>query len=83
VNLESLLKEGLAPVDSRDCPGVQLADVVAGVLRRAALSPDDQVAQVTFRILKQRRWFAEPFGLRFFSDQDFGREDLSRYSHLL
>ena len=77
IQIESLLDGGVRFVDSADDVLIQLADVLAYVLRRAATRVDDSNAARSYTAARKRLFMRTPvmFGGKF--------ETLRRYHHIL
>lgn len=78
ISIPSLFDGGVRFVDSSTHPLVQLADVLAYVLRRALTRPTDEGAARSFGVARRRLYMRTPV---MFSGGDF--TSLERYHHVL
>jgi hypothetical protein len=69
--------------DSSDSDLVQLADVVAHLLRRAALDPHDALAQRCWELLRRRGFVRDGVRLQLFHDRQGPVVDSAGYAHLV
>lgn len=69
--------------DSSESDLVQLADVVAHVVRRAATNPADAIAQRCWALIRRRGFARGATPLHIFSDQEGPQVDPVYYEHLL
>jgi hypothetical protein len=83
LDLRSLFGTSPEFVESSSEPLVQVADVVAWVLRRRLSRPDDADAGTAMRLLQLRQWRPNPLGLRFLTRKDYALEDVRQYAHVL
>jgi hypothetical protein len=68
--------------DSADSELVQMADVIAHVVRRAASNPADTVAQRCWKLLRRRAFVHDGRPLHVFSDRQGPKVKESDYAHL-
>lgn len=78
IDIASLLDGGVRFVDSEQDPLIQLADVLAYVMRRAATKPQDEAAARSYAIARRRLFQRTPV---MFSSEGFAR--FERYHHVL
>jgi hypothetical protein len=83
ISVPRILGAGIEFVDSASSVPVQVADVVAHVVRRATSNPTDLVAQDAYQLLRRRGFSTTRTPVRIFSDRKgpSGREHW--YAHLL
>lgn len=82
VSVPAVLGEGIRFVDSKTSAAVQLADVVASVVRRAVGNPQDALAQRCLGLMWRRRFANDGDGLRLFFDRQGPAPDPDHYAHL-
>jgi hypothetical protein len=84
IDLNLLFEHGIAFEDSTDHPGLQLADLVANVVRRAVLTPNSKPIQCAYDLLRPKLRTLEGPALRIHrlstSQQD--HSSLERYRPL-
>lgn len=76
--ISSLLDGGVSFIDSTHDELVQLADVLAYVMRRALTKPDDDAAQRSYSVARRRLYMRTPV---MFSGESFSA--FERYHHIL
>jgi hypothetical protein len=85
VGVRALLRNGLRFENSADFAGLQLADIVAHLLRKAAMGPTDASIQAAFAQLRPALMPHHPphqIPFRFFATQSVELNELQRYAHL-
>jgi hypothetical protein len=85
VGVRDLFRQGFDFESSKDHVGLQLADIVAGVVRLAAEEPDNGAAQRAFDTLKPKLLPHYPpnyIPLRIWSVRALYFDELHRYAHL-
>jgi hypothetical protein len=85
IDLKTVFEHGLRFESSAECPGLQLADCVAHVVRRAVLEPDDAAIQHAYDQLRPRLRNHEGSSLTIhrLSVGDEKRTSLARYARLV
>jgi hypothetical protein len=85
VGVRALFRNGLLFESSADFAGLQLADIVAHLLRRAAMEPADRSIQAAYTRLRPALMPHHPphqVPFRFFATSSVEFSDLRRYAHL-
>ena len=54
LDLKLIFEHGLEFKDSKDEPGLQIADTVANVVRRAVLDPEDAKARLAYNLVRPK-----------------------------
>lgn len=84
VGVRQLLRDGLQFETSQDFAGIQLADVVAYTVRRAAMNPDEALTQEAFAALRTKLMpTADGQPIHLYSTGAIFAREVARYSHIM
>jgi hypothetical protein len=83
IDISAIFENGLDFKSSKEYAGLQLADVVANVVRRAVLEPNDWQAQAAYDLLRPKLRGRSGTTLSLFSLPGAGQPSRERYAHLM